>query len=187
MKKGFFVLLITALCLIAGIIFFLIQRQWLIIQWTFDSSPHEIAFLQKETVLKKEITFYWWKNDKFQHEKASLIWREGKNAENLQHIINQWLSFLKGEKIVDPTLTVDSVALGAHEQEAYVSFNQPFPWKEWPIHKKWMLLESLFKTIKSSDSMTKFIMILANNEPMPDDHLDFSHTWPIDGFIEEQF
>lgn len=185
MKKGFFVFFITTICLAVGILFFLIQRQWLIIQWSFDTSNHEIAFFKKETVLKKEVSFFWWKDNKFNREKASLIWREGKNAENLRQVINQWLTYLKGEKILEPSITVDSVALGSHEQEAFVSFNQPFSWKEWAIYKKWMLIECLFKTIKSSDLLTKSIMFLVNNEPMTDDHLDFSHTWPIDGFLED--
>jgi hypothetical protein len=144
-----------------------------------------MTLAKKETVLKKNITFYWWKHEKFHHEKATLIWRRDQNAENIKHVINNWLGYLKSEKLLDPVIAIDSVVLSPTEQDAYLSFNQAFSWKEWSIFKKWMLIEGLCKTLKSTNFSLKYITFLINHEPMADEHLDFTHSWSVDGFIEE--
>jgi len=186
MKKSPIVFAFTILCCFAGALFFLIQRKWIIIQWTFHTEPHEIALAKKETVLKKELTFYWWKKEKFHAEKTILVWRHDKNADNIKQVINTWLGYLKSEKILEPVITIESVVLSPSAQEAFLSFNQAFPWKEWSIHKKLMLVEGLCKTLKSTGLPLKFVTFLVNHEPIIDDHLDFSHPWSIDGFTEEE-
>ncbi len=185
MKKGPIVFVFATICCVIGALFFLIQRKWLIVQWTFNTEANEITLAKKETVLKKDITFSWWKNDKFHHDKSTIIWRRDKNAENIKLVINNWLSHVKGEKVLESSISIDSVVLSQSEQEAYISFNQTFSWKEWSIFKKWMLIDSLCKTIKSTGLPIKYISILVNHEPMLDEHLDFSHPWSIDGFMEE--
>lgn len=184
MKKSI-IFVFTIICCFIGTIFFLMQRKWLIIQWTFNTESNETTLAQKETVLKKDITFYWWKHEKLHHEKATHIWRRDQNAENIKQVINNWLGYLKGEKIIDPVIAIDSVVLSPTEQDAYVSFNQAFSWKEWSIYKKWHLIEGLCKTIKSTNLPIKNVSFLVNHEPLHDDHLDFTHPWTIDGFIEE--
>ena len=186
MKKSHIVFILTIICCLIGALFFLIQRKWLIVQWTFNTESNEIALAKKETVLKKELTFYWLKKEKLHAEKATLIWRHDKNADNIKQVINTWLEYLKGEKILDPVIAIDSVVLSPSEQDAFLSFNQPFSWKEWSIYKKWMLIEALCKTIKSTGLPLKFVTFLVNHEPMLDDHLDFAHPWSIDGFTDEQ-
>lgn len=185
MKKGPIIFVFAIICCLIGAIFFLIQRKWLIVQWTFNTESNEMTLAKKETVLKKDISFFWWKNDKFHHNKATLIWRRDKNADNIKQVINNWLNHLKGEKLLEPVIAIDSVVLSQSEQEAYFSFNQAFSWKEWSIFKKWMLLEGLCKTIKSTGLPIKYITVWANHEPMPDEHLDFTHAWSVDGFVEE--
>ncbi len=184
MKKGPIFFVFAIICCSIGALFFLVQRKWLIIQWTFNTESNEMTLAKKETVLKKDVTFFWWKHDKFNQEKETLIWRRDKNAENIKQVVNKWLSHLKSEKILDAVTAIDSVVLSQSEQEAYLSFNQAFSWKEWSIFKKWMLIESLCKTIKSTGLPIKNFTLLVNHEPMPDEHLDFTHAWSIDGFKE---
>lgn len=186
MKKSPIILAFTITACCIGALFFLIQRKWLIIQWTFNAESNETALAKKETVLKKELTFYWWAKERLHQEKAPLIWRHDKNDENIKQTVNTWLKYLKGEKLIEQSITIDSVVLSPSEQDAYLSFNQSFNWKEWSIHRKWMLIDCLCKTLKSSDIPLKTISILVNHEPMVDDHLDFDHPWSIDGFTEEQ-
>ncbi len=186
MKKKPIVFTLTLIACTIGAIFFLIQRKWLIIQWTFNTHENEAIAAKKETVFKKDVTFFWWKREKMHHEKATVIWRHNKNAENIKQIINTWLGYLKNEKLIDPVVAIESVVLSPAEQEAYLSFNQPFSWKEWSIFKKLMLIESLCKTLKSTGLPIKFITILVNHEPMIDDHIDFTHPWSADGFLEKQ-
>ena len=184
MKKSS-IFLLTLICCLIGILFFLIQRKWLIIQWTFNAESHQTALTNKETVLKKEIVLYCWKNEKEHREKTTLIWRHNKNAENIKQVANYWLDNLKSEKIMSQMVAIESVVLSPTEQDAYFSFNQVFTWKEWSVYEKWMLIESLCKTIKSANISIKYITLLVNHEPMIDDHLQFSCPWPVDGFIDE--
>lgn len=184
MKKRPVIFSFTLICCLGGALFFLIQRKWLIIQWTFSSDKNEMALAKKETVIKKEITFYWWKKEAMHAKKGTLIWRHDRNADNIKQIISIWIGSLNDEKIIEPGIAIDSAVFSPSGQDLFISFNQQFPWKEWSIHKKWMLVESLCKTIKSTGLPLKYITFFVNQEPMPDDHLDFTHPWSIDGFYE---
>lgn len=184
MKKGSIIFILTIACSVVGILFFLIQRKWLIVQWTFHAEPNEVTLAKKETVLKKELTFYWLKKERVCLEKVTLIWRRDKNADNIKQVVNTWLDYLKAEKNLDQSIAIESVVLSPSEQDAFLSFNQGFSWKEWSVYKKWMLIESLRQTLQSAGLPLKFMTFLVNQEPMLDDHLDFSHPLSIDGFSE---
>ncbi|KKQ48736.1 MAG: hypothetical protein US69_C0015G0010 [candidate division TM6 bacterium GW2011_GWF2_38_10] len=184
MKTSPFALFFIFVCFCAGTLFFLVQQKWIIVEWTYNQQSLETAPFQKDVVLKKEIQFYWWNNNRMHHEKMPLVWRHNKNDENITQVIHTWLDYMKTEKIIDATVTIQSTLLSPFEEEAYISFNKKFAWQEWSIFDKHMLIESLCKTIKSTGLPIKHITFLINHEPFIDDHLDFSAAWPTDGFIQ---
>jgi hypothetical protein len=169
-------------CLFAGILFFLIQRQWLIIHWASYTPTLGTKEKNKTGEHKKKLSLFYWKNDKFFHDDTYVIWYENTVSENLKTIITKWLTYITDEKILPHTPTIESVAILSTKHEAIISFSAIFDWKEWSIFKKWILIESLCKTIKSVTPEINSLIFLVKNEPMHDEHLDFSHPWPIEGY-----
>ena len=45
-----------------------------------------------------------------------------------------------------------------------------------------MWIEELLKTIKESGIPVQTIRLLVYSKPLQDNHLDFSHSWPISGY-----
>jgi hypothetical protein len=181
MKKLIYSTFILA-CLVIGILFFLIQRKWLIIHWAFQSTQSSVPLIGKDNSTQKNVRVYFWKDDKFRHDDITIIWNTENKHDTLTHLVDGWLYTLQDEKILTKNLKVESVAMNAAEQDAYISFNQNIPWQEWPIIQKWHLIESLLKTIKESELGIKFINFLVNNKPLEDTHLSFIQPWPIEGF-----
>jgi hypothetical protein len=181
MKKFRYPILIIS-CLLLGAFFFLIQRKWLIICWTFNPIQSSIPIISKDNSIQQRVKLYFAKDEKFRHEDATIIWNLENKNDTLKHLVDSWLSILHDEKIFSKKLTVESIGLNTSEQDAYISLNQIFPWQEWSIAQKWLTLESLLKTIKESGLGIKFVSILVNDKPLEDPHLSFIQPWPIEGF-----
>lgn len=183
MKKLIYPILIL-ICFISGILFFLIQRKWLIIHWAFQPIQSNAPLISKDNTKQQKVRVYFWKDDKCRHDDVTIIWNIENKHDILKHLIDNWFSTLQDEKIFTKKLRVENVAIGSSEQEAYISLSQNIPWQEWPIIQKWLLIECLLKTIKESGLGIKFISLLVNNKPLEDAHLNFIQPWPIDGFKE---
>ena len=186
-KKNFFSsFFLIIFCIIIGMFFFLIQRKILLIHWDFRKTEdlENIEKNNENITLHKKVNFYYWKDEKFCFEEFTFVWFSS-DTENLRHLINNWISFLHEERILSRKISLDTVSLSQNNQQAYLSFDQFFLDREWSIFKKWCFIEGMFKTIKNSGSNIKLINFLVKHQQMEDDHLDFSQSWPIDGFIED--
>jgi hypothetical protein len=45
------------------------------------------------------------------------------------------------------------------------------------------LIEGLLKTLRENDIKIQRIHFLLHHQPLVDYHLDFSHPWPLEGFL----
>jgi len=185
LKKLHYYLLGAMLISIAfGILFFLIQRDIILIRWVSGSQrPYSVELARKSAVSRKQIKYYFWKEEKFQTEDGTLICKKGNIAGNLKRLINNWITCLQDENLIKRNVFVESVALSSFNEEVFLSFNRPLLSKEWPVIKKWYLIESLFKTVRDAKIPIRSFKFLVNHHHMIDDHLDFSQPWPLDGFI----
>lgn len=184
-KKISFYFLIIFFCILGGVLFFFIQREWVIFKFNFGfGKTNSDLFSKQDLSLRRKVKMYYWKDEKILFEEQMLIWFANK-SETLKHLVNNWLSFLHQERLIDKKISLETVMIDQGGQQAYFSFNQnPFD-HEWSIFHKYSLIECLFKTIKNSGIDTKTIVFLVGNQAMEDDHLDFSKDWPIDGFLQE--
>ena len=173
-------------CVFSGAIFFIIQRDFLIIYWPFDSQNRDkiIKKTKEHIVLRKKVMLYYPQDDKFFSEEKTIVWFDSK-AENLKHLVNNWLSFLHEERVMDKKVYLETVLLSREDEQVFFSFDQVLVGKEWSIFKKWSVIESLFKTIRYAGLDVKNINFLTKNQQMEDDHIDFSQSWPIDGFLQQ--
>jgi hypothetical protein len=174
--------IISIFCLTAGILMFLIQKNWIVVYWNFGTVEGDAPLQKKDVSTRKKVTIYFWKDEKFKHEDTVIIWSSGNSNENLKHLINAWLSTQLDEKIFTKKIDLEYVAVSAQDQEAFISLNQCFDWDEWSIFEKYKLIESLLKTINNAASEIRYISLLVNNKTLEDVHLSFLQPWPTDGF-----
>lgn len=133
-------------------------------------------------IQKKQITQYYFHANKWKTEKQEMLWQD--NIEkNIFHIINAWLALLDEEHIIAKKTTLQS-ALVAQSGTAYLSFDHNILGKEETIFKKWLVVESLLKTIASNDIAITHVQFLVQHQPLQDVHLDFSLPWPVCGFVK---
>jgi len=136
--KFLFSLFLIFVCIFIGAIFFLVQRDFLIMHWPFGlQDQYQIIKKTKEHVaLRKKVRFYFSRDDKFFFEEKTIVWFCSK-AENLKHLVNNWLSYLHEERITDKKVYLETVLLSKDDEQAFFSFDQILVGKEWSIFKKW--------------------------------------------------
>ncbi len=184
-KNKLFYLIIPFSFMFCGFIFLLIQKDLLIVNLSFGSiiSDDVVDQTKKDIALKKKVKLYYQRGEQFLYEEKALVWFSDK-SENLKHLINSWLLFLYGERIIGKNIYLESVGLDKKGLQVYLSFDVTPIDREWSIFKKWRFVESLFKTIRDSGLGIRFIVFMSGHNTLEDDHLDFSVPWPIEGFLD---
>ena len=178
MKSKLF-LIIILLSGVAGIIFFLVQRNYVIVQVT--SNPFASPSLQAggDVGSNRPIKIYFWKHDKWLTDDATVLWNQQDVTSNTSHVIKQWLLTLQDEHLVSSHILVESVSVDDAGSEVYVSFDHSLFAREWSIHQKWKILESLFKTLRFAITGLQTMVLLVHHQPMQDDHLMLDQPLPI--------
>lgn len=172
--------ILSFIALVGGIFFFAIYNKWII----FTISNHIKKEEYAHAINKKNVSLFYFTKNKWRSEKSMLLWSHS-NAENLSHLIQAWLILLDEEKITSRKINLEA-ALISQAEVAYLSFDHTLFSKEDALYKKWMLIESLLKTIYEAQLSLCSVQLLVHHQHMQDYHLDFSKPWPIHGFIIEQ-
>jgi hypothetical protein len=163
--------------LLIGILIFAYQKEIIILNIGSPLSTHDLA----KTSQKKNISFFYWLNDELHTEQIQLIFSDAITT-NMQHLVHRWLQLLHEEKITRKKTQLQTATLNFDQQELLLSFDR-FPWnKEHSTFEKWMIIETLLKTIKLAEPSIKRVRFLINQQPILDTHLDFTNPWPINGF-----
>ncbi len=172
-------IMLLALFFVAGILFFGYYHEYIIINFkkttasTFDQTP---------TAQKKKIPLHFWR-DGWRTEEIQLLLSDSAVA-NAQIIASSWLEMAHDEHLLKKRVAVESVL--AHSDELFISLERaPFA-KESSTFEKWMIVESILKTLKSAGLPFKNVRFLVHHQPMQDVHLEFSLAWPINGFVTEK-
>ena len=101
----------------------------------------------------------------------------------LNDVIHSWLSLLEEEQLLQKKATIQSILLDTSGTEAFISFDRNILEKNQSAYHKLLLVESLLKTLRENDILLKTVRLLVNSKPLNDPHLDFSHSWPITGYL----
>ena len=173
------IFIIITICGVAGATFFLVQRNWLIVHFVFAPESFQQPIQKESAVAQKTVKLFWPKNNTWHQSSVLLMWDEHNHALNAQQLIKQWLVALQDERLLSGQITLTSVAVSAHDLTAYLPFNRSLFSSEWSIMKKWLILESLFKTIHYAQLPIQSIVLLINKTPMTDDHLDLTQPIPV--------
>lgn len=179
--KNIFKLLLLLFVFLAGIIFFLIQKNILLIKFFGKNNTESYLIKDNSISYKTEINLYYFKDYNFYSEKRDFVIFKDK-IETLKHFIGDWLLLLQSEKILKNNINIDFISLSQEQDIVYLSFNRSFLDINWSIFEKWNCIESLLKSLKEAKFKLKEIVFLVDNKVMQDDHLDFSKPWSILGF-----
>ena len=159
-----------------GVIFFALQKEWLILQW-----PVKIELTTHIQCYKKGCKLFYWNQDSLQQERIELIWSQQEQA-NIHYLVNALLIFLYDEDLLQKKVQAETTIISPSGAELLISFDRnPFI-KQQSIKEKLVLIDALLKTIQAHAS-TNMVRFLVRHKPLHDPHLDFSYSWPIEGFL----
>jgi len=172
-------IIISILSFLSAILFFLLYNQIIVITWSQSKQQEQTDI---SSFCKKEITLHYFYREKWKSEKLELLWSDS-ITKNTHQLINAWLTLLDEEQITQKKIALQAALLST-SGTLYLSFdNNPLS-KEDTIFKKWILIESLFKTIRENGIAVQDVQLLVHHRPLVDQHLDFSMAWPIQGFMK---
>ncbi|MDR3646268.1 MAG: hypothetical protein P4L22_01865 [Candidatus Babeliales bacterium] len=165
--------------LILGTIFFGIQNDFIIFRWPTKT----IAFKEDNNLAtKKRIKLFYWNNNKWINETTTIL-VSANLQDNVQHILNSWLNLLDEEKIIEK-IFLQTALISEASNELFLSFDRNLLIEDHSTYQKLMLIEGLLKTLRENDIKVPKIYFLVYHKPMQDSHLDFSNTWPLEGFFK---
>lgn len=160
---------------------FAYQQSWIIIRSPFQNT---ITYtFKKNNIKKKIITLCFWHNNKWHQEKTEIHVYSQKPDDIINYITNAWLKLLHEEHIIQKKIALQSVLISPSSKQAYISFSQSPLDKENSTHQKWLLVESLLKTLRENNIDIQSIYFLVHHQPLNDQNLNFSNAWPLEGFL----
>ncbi len=177
--KYFFISLIS---FGAGIFFFAWYHNWIIITIPARTST---LIVEKNSTEKKVVRLYHGDPNKARYETKELIITDSVTS-NLTQIVSSWLLMLEEEELTRKKISLQTALLAPSGTEVFISFDRnPFE-KQWSTQQKLWWLENLLKTIREQISSLKEIRFLVNHQAFSDPHIDFSRSWPLNGFFEKK-
>lgn len=91
---------------------------------------------------------------------------------------------MQDEQIVNHSFWLRHSAVTSLGNEFLLSFNKPILFSDWSIDRKLLFIEGLLRTIRATNLKIERVYFLVQDTYMVDAHLDFSHPWPIEGFMQ---
>ena len=170
------ILFLGFLCSCIGIILASITRGWIIIQL-----PTRLTVKATMTEQNHECSL-WLLTPQGWHNEKELCLLTDDTATSLTHLVKAWATLMYEEKRTLRPLQLASVLID-QQNCAHFSFEQtPFT-NEQSIRDRWFLVESLLRTIRENVPTITSVMLLVGHKPLVDRCLDFSKSWPIQGFF----
>lgn len=165
---------------VIGIALYAYQKEWLIIVPPYATAIHQSESIDQD-VQHHKVALYFFKHKQWQKEEINCIWSSD-IAQNVKTVTNNWLTLLEDEKIIDKDIQVVSAVISSNK-ELFLSFNKdPFN-KQDATYTKLMIIQGLLKTIHENKIAVQSVRFLIHHQTLIDDHLNFSISWPISGFI----
>ncbi len=177
-----FIFMLTIVAIMLGIILVGINDQWIIVRSPFTrmNKPE----LQKKFT-KHQATLYYWHNNAWHQEQSSILCSDTM-SNNIKQLINAWLSLTESEHIIEKKVSLESALLSSSGQELFLSFSRNVFGKDESLFAKWMFIEGILKTVHENNDQIQSVRFLVHHQPLRDTQLDFSFSWPIQGFYKNQ-
>ncbi len=185
MLRGNYIFLCgTVLSIVCSVVYFAYNNQMIIIKNPFYIRHEKSDVIEHIMPQQKGIKHFFWHQDAWRQENVDILWSTQK-VHALSSLITSWLTILDEEKINTKKISLQSIAISSNQQEVFFSFDRnPFN-KQQSTFEKLLWIEGLMKSIRESGIKIQSIRFLVHHQPLTDTHLDFSNSWPIEGFLKE--
>lgn len=171
-KKTVILSIALAISFLLAFIFFALQKEWILWRGPLETSDH-----YKKQHTYKEIELLYWQHEQLKHETITQVWGEDEQ-QNINYLINTWLTFLYEEKCISHKVCVQATMLNPSKTELFISFDhKPYNNKQ-SILEKVRFIQTLLKTIAPCTT-AQSVHFLVNHKPLVDQHLDFDSDWTI--------
>jgi len=168
---------ITSSALLIGILACMFNYEYLILQWPQHIPTH---YQHKET--KKSVPLHFWNNHAWHCEQQEILWSDN-HMRTIQQLLQYWLRLLEDTNIIHKHISIQSVSTAPNQQDLFISFDQNPLMRDWSVFQKWMFIEGILRTIRSNITGIQAVYFLLRHQPLCDTHLDFSHPWPLTGYL----
>jgi hypothetical protein len=176
-KQTKFLILLFS-CILFGALFYAWHAKWIIITFPTSSKNHQ----EVDSCIKKNVQLYHWFAHKWVQESTEILWTS-QEAINAQQLIQVLLELLAEDYAIKKKSSVSHVIRTYNNQQLIIFLDQaPFT-KNISIHTKLMIIESMLKTLRENGITTPFITFFVGQQPLQDQHLDFTIAWPLQGFL----
>jgi len=174
-------IIISIISFLLSLLFVAIHKEWIIIplqQQRLTRSQVAIA------CTKKTVRLYCWQHDRWHHEDTDILWTDIPQ-QNIHQLMSRWLALMDEESLIPHKITLQTALISPTQQEMYLSLDRyPFD-EEAATYEKLMFIEGILKTLRENKITIPFIHFLVHHQPLQDTHLDFSHPWPLQGFVQQ--
>jgi hypothetical protein len=183
--KYFRPILFVLMSLFAGSLFFLLHKNWIIVQWASFGGERISEEKKRSISLKQPVTLFFLQDG---DERSCVIHQVWHNdvSENVRYALNNWLSLAFEEHMINVLSKLESVAFAEGEQIVYLSFDRSFFYTDSSIYSKHSLLSVLLKTIKALGLKITKVFFLVRHQVISDAHIDFSRPMIVDDFVGEE-
>jgi len=164
-----------------GIILYGYQKEWIIIIPPYATAIHE-SESEDQRLQHETVSIFFFKHNQWHTEKINCIWSYDA-AQNVKNITNNWLTLLEDEKIIDKDIQVVSSIISP-AKELFLSLNKDPFIKQDSTYTKFMIIEGFLKTIHTNKIPVQSVRFLIHHQPLIDDHLNFSISWPVTGYLK---
>jgi hypothetical protein len=170
------IITLISVCALVGFLCAGLKRGWIIVQL-----PSRIQVTAEATADEKRCTLWFFGPQGLRSETTSCVWPHD-TALAVEHLVNAWLGVIVEEGIL--TTPLQATVLMSTDKTAYVSFDHsPFN-REDSLRTQWLFVEGLLKTIREATPEVHQVQLLVNHKQLHSRHLDFEHSWPVNGFLE---
>jgi len=163
-----------------GFLFLALQQKWIIIHLASPFQPTALSTISPHLEMKKISYIYHFNNNRRVHQQE-ILWSSDKNMCALRLISTYW-NLLEDENIINFNVTLTSACFNEHGNELLISFSYtPFNDQQ-TIAMRMTILEDLLANIQPHFPQLQSVRFLVQHEPLQDKLLEFSFSWPIQGF-----
>ena len=171
--------LISLGTLLCGGLLFAYRNNWIILRTPWGHSTVQ----QTHDAEKKKITISHYGRHGLVSEPHHMVWHAEHIPLNALRLTNGYLTTLYEEALLDKKIQLQHASTSTTQQELLLNFSHDLFPEAAPIYEKWMIVEGLLKTIRDELPTIKQVRLLVNHKPLVDHHLDFSKSWPVEGFL----
>lgn len=97
-------------------------------------------------------------------------------------LVQEWVKALQSEHMIPYYVTLDSTLIDINQKNIYISLRKSFFYAHQSTYQKLLLLASLSKTLVSLQSSLQQYILLVNDAPLIDPHIDCQEPFDIHYF-----